>query len=309
MPGQRIKINSTDFSSESLRFNNYIFKLIAKYYDVEISDSPEVLLYSSSGQEFLRYDCLRIYYTGENTRPDFTQCDYAFSFDHSDHPRNYRFPDYAAYEDVRELVEIKDIDSILSRKTRFCEFTYSNPVPQERILFFKALSKYKKVDSFGKVLNNTAEVEGSAERDSINWKKYRRAFLAPYKFSIAFENESYPGYVTEKILYAMLTNAIPIYWGNPVIFKDFNTRSFINCHEYENFDVVIERVIEIDNDQDLYRQYLAEPYYHDNRIPENLTEERILQQLELIISSKDRIVPVAQQKSNSDRKEMSHRIR
>lgn len=309
MPGQRIKINSTDFSSESLRFNNYIFKLIAKYYDVEISDSPEVLLYSSSGQEFLRYDCLRIYYTGENTRPDFTQCDYAFSFDHSDHPKNYRFPDYAAYEDVRELVKIKDIDSILSRKTRFCEFTYSNPVPQERILFFKALSKYKKVDSFGKVLNNTAEVEGSAERDSINWKKYRRAFLAPYKFSIAFENESYPGYVTEKILYAMLTNAIPIYWGNPVIFKDFNTRSFINCHEYENFDVVIERVIEIDNDQDLYRQYLAEPYYHDNRIPENLTEERILQQLELIISSKDRIVPVAQQKSNSDRKEMSHRIR
>jgi alpha(1,3/1,4) fucosyltransferase len=299
MPGQKIKINCTDFSSDGLRFNNYIFKLIAKYYDVEISDSPEILLYSSSGQEFRRYDCLRIFYTGENTRPNFKECDYAFSFDHSDDPRNYRFPDYAAYEDIRELVKIKDVESIVRRKTSFCEFTYSNPVPQERIRFFKALSKYKRVDSFGKVLNNTPDVEGSAERYSINWKEYRRAFLAPYKFSVAFENESFPGYVTEKILYAMLTNAIAIYWGNPVIFKDFNTKSFINCHEYENFDLVIQRVIEIDNDNDLYRQYLAEPYYKDNRIPDDLTEERIVQRLESIISNKDRLIPVARQRATA----------
>lgn len=289
MPGQKIKINCTDFSSEELRFKNYIFKLIAKYYDVEVSDDPEILLYSSSGQDFLRYDCLRIFYTGENRRPDFKQCDYAFSFDHSDPPRNYRLPDYAAYEDIRELLRPKDIDSIVSTKTRFCEFTYSNPLAQERIHFFKALSKYKKVDSFGRVLNNTPGVEGSADRFSLNWKNYRRGFLAPYKFSIAFENESYPGYVTEKILYPMLTNTIPIYWGNPEICEDFNTKSFINCHEYQDFEAVVERVIEVDNYEGLYRQYLSEPYYHDNRIPENLIEENILRQLELIVSNKDRM--------------------
>jgi hypothetical protein len=212
-------------------------------------------------------------------------------------------PDYAAYEDIRELLKVKDIESIVSAKTKFCEFTYSNPFAQERIRFFKALSKYKKIDSFGKVLNNTAGVEGSADRMNVNWKKYRRGFLAPYKFSIAFENESYPGYVTEKILYAMLTNAIPIYWGNSEIGKDFNARSFINCHEYKNFDEVIERVIEIDNDQNLYRQYLAEPYYQDNRIPENLLEENIVRQLESIISNKDRITPVALRKLSVTRKE------
>ena len=305
MPGQKIRINCTDFSSEKIRFSNYIFRLIAKYYETEVADDPEILLYSSSGQEFLKYDCLRIYYTGENTRPNFKQCDYAFSFDHSDDPRNYRFPDYAAYEDIHELLKIKDLDSIVSAKTRFCEFTYSNPFAQERIRFFKALSKYKKIDSFGKVLNNTAGVEGSADRTNINWKKYRRGFLAPYKFSIAFENSSYPGYVTEKILYAMLTNAIPIYWGNPEIGKDFNTKSFVNCHEYKNFDEVVERVIEIDNDQALYRQYLAEPYYYDNRIPENLLEENLVRRLEFIIGNKDRIVPVARQKLRVTRKEMS----
>jgi hypothetical protein len=214
-------------------------------------------------------------------------------------------PDYTAYEDIRELLKAKDIDSIASAKTKFCEFTYSNPLAQERIRFFKALSRYKKIDSFGKVLNNTAGVKGSADRTNANWKKYRRGFLAPYKFSIAFENASYPGYVTEKILYAMLTNAIPIYWGNPEIGKDFNTKSFVNCHEYKNFDEVVERVREIDNDQNLYRQYLAEPYYHENRIPENLLEENIVRQLELIISNKNRIIPVAQQKLKVTTKEMS----
>jgi hypothetical protein len=304
MPGQKVKINCTDFSSEDRRFKNYIYTLIAKHYDAEVSDNPEILLYSCSGQEFLKYDCLRIYYTGENTRPNFNQCDYAFSFDYSDHPGNYRLPDYAAYEDIRELLKPKDIDSIVRTKTRFCEFTYSNPFAQERIRFFKALSEYKRVDSFGKVLNNMRGVEGSADRTNINWKKYRRGFLAPYKFSIAFENESYPGYVTEKILYAMLANAIPIYWGNPEIGRDFNPKSFINCHDYKNFDEVIERVIEIDGNEELYRQYLAEPYYHDNRIPENLMEENILRRLDLIIGSKDRIVPVARRKLRVTKREM-----
>lgn len=288
-----------------MRFENYIFRLIAKYFEAEVSDDPEILLYSCSGQEFLKYDCLRIYYTGENTRPNFKQCDYAFSFDHSDNPRNYRLPDYAAYEDIRELVKAKDIESIVNAKTRFCEFTYSNPFAQERIRFFKLLSKYKRIDSFGKVLNNTAGVEGSADRMNVDWKKYRRDFLVPYKFSIAFEHESHPGYVTEKILYAMLTNAIPIYWGNSEIGKDFNTKSFVNCHEYKNFDEVVERVIEIDTDDRLYRRYLAEPYYQDNRIPENLLEENIVKQLDFIISNKDRVVPVARQKLRMTRKEIS----
>ena len=304
MPGRKIRINCTDFSSERMRFENYIFRLIAAHFDVEVSDDPEVLLYSCSGREFLKYDCLRIYYTGENTRPNFKQCDYAFSFDHSDDPRHYRLPDYAAYEDIRELLKPKDPEAIARAKTRFCEFTYSNPLAQERIRFFKALSKYKRIDSFGKVLNNTPGVEGSADRMNVNWKKYRRGFLLPYKFSIAFENESHPGYVTEKILYAMLTNAIPIYWGNPEIAKDFNTKSFINCHEYKNFDEAVERVIEVDRDEDLYRRYLAEPYYQDNRIPENLLEENIVRQLKLIIDNIGRVTPVARQNLRVTRKEM-----
>ena len=38
--------------------------------------------------------------------------------------------------------------------------------------------------------------------------------ISNHKFNIAFENSSYPGYVTEKITDAFIANTIPIYWGD-----------------------------------------------------------------------------------------------
>jgi hypothetical protein len=77
-------------------YDNHLFKLLAQEYDLQISDDPELILYGPYGTNFLQYRCLRIYYTGENTRPNFKQCDFAFTFDYSANPRHYRFPDYAA---------------------------------------------------------------------------------------------------------------------------------------------------------------------------------------------------------------------
>ena len=53
-----------------------------------------------------------------------------------------------------------------------------------------------------------------------------------YKFTVAFENNSALGYNTEKLTDPMLAGSIPIYFGNPQIGRHFNTRSFINAHEY-----------------------------------------------------------------------------
>lgn len=58
----------------------------------------------------------------------------------------------------------------------------------------------------------------------------------PYKFSIAFENAWYPGYTSEKIVTSMLAGTIPIYWGNPDISREFNSASFINCHDFPTLD-------------------------------------------------------------------------
>ena len=48
-----------------------------------------------------------------------------------------------------------------------------------------------------------------------------------YRFVLAMENKSSPGYITEKILNAFLGGAIPIYYGTEEVFDVFNRDAFV----------------------------------------------------------------------------------
>jgi len=69
--------------------------MLSKYYELELTkDKPDFLLYSCFGYDYLKYNCIRIFYAGENVRPNFDECDYAFSFDYPITERNFRLPLY-----------------------------------------------------------------------------------------------------------------------------------------------------------------------------------------------------------------------
>lgn len=85
------------------------------------------------------------------------------------------------------------------------------------------------------------------------------------KFHLAFENSSYPGYVTEKILQAFYARTVPIYWGSPCVDLDFNPDAFINWHDYKNDKKFLERIIEVDNDEKLYHNMLNQPMFRNNK--------------------------------------------
>jgi hypothetical protein len=251
---------------------------------LDINSDPDYLVYSCFGIEHLKYNCIKIFYTGENVRPNYNECDYSFSFDYPITERNYRLPIYklsldklySERSDIFKLTgERTDIDKICFKKNKFCNFIYSNANAKERIVFFHKLNNYKNVDSGGRLLNNT----GFYVNDKLS-------FIRNYKFTIAFENTVYPGYTTEKIIYAFLSDSIPIYWGNPLISNDFNTKAFISCHDYNNFDEVIDRVIEIDNDHALYKKYIQEPVFTGNIENEFINENNILNRFETIFSKK-----------------------
>jgi hypothetical protein len=121
-------------------------------------------------------------------------------------------------------------------------------------------------------------------------------FIRKFKFTIAFENFSYPGYTTEKLTEPMVMQSLPIYWGNPLVHYDFNPRSFINWHDYGNDEAVIERIIELDRNDDLYLEYLGEPYYHNNRVNECVKHENVLKQFEMVFESQ--FIPIAQHKKS-----------
>jgi hypothetical protein len=225
-------------------------QVLVKHFEVEITDNPDFLIYSNFGSKYLNYDVPRVFYSSENIRPDFNLCDYALAFDRMVFgDRYYRFPIYLL-ERQRELHEIGSRRWSKAPK-KFCTFIYSNDsADPARDEFFRLLSQYKKVDSGGRHLNNL----GYAVAD-------KKAFQKDYKFSIAFENSSTPGYSTEKIVDAYVAGTVPIYWGDPEIGRDFNTSSFVNAHDYRSLSEVVERVVELDRNDAMYRQMYEMPFF------------------------------------------------
>jgi hypothetical protein len=157
----------------------------------------------------------------------------------------------------------KDINNINPLDRKFCNFIYRNSKSTLRNNFFHLLTKYKRVDAAGEHLNNI----GYLIEPSFN---YKIKFQSKYKFSIAFENGAYrgywPGYTTEKIIHAMSANTIPLYHGNPLIGKEFNEKSFVNAHSFNSISDMIDYIIMLDKDDDMYMSMLSEPWITE--IPE-----------------------------------------
>jgi hypothetical protein len=137
----------------------------------------------------------------------------------------------------------------LPAKSGFCSFVYSNDrASAVREQFFTQLSTYKNVSSGGRYRNNI----GGPVEDKL-------AFELQHKFSFSFENSSYPGYCTEKLVQAFAAQTVPIYWGDPTVADTFNEEAFINCGRYASWNEVVEAVKRIDAAPELYARMLAAP--------------------------------------------------
>ena len=98
-------------------------------------------------------------------------------------------------------------------KTKFCLYLYSHDVPV-RVYFCRQLARYKHVDCPGVSMNNCLVPGYGPLRSTSHPFDYSTFTLrSQYKFTIAFENESADGYLTEKIRMALMAGSIPIYWG------------------------------------------------------------------------------------------------
>lgn len=278
-----LRVKYTDFWPNFVLGGNIFFRLLSEKYYLCISDDPELVIYSVYGNDFLKYDCVRLHYTGENQRIHFDECDFAIGHDYlPDEPRYQRLPLWVLYGDVNQYTAPRPpAEETLRAKTGFCSMVVSNGACQERNDFFHALSRYKQVASGGRYLNNV----GGPVAD-------KAAFVAKYKFSLVFENSFYPGYQTEKLLDGLKANTIPIYWGNPRAGEDFNPRAFLNYSDFASQEALIQRVIELDNDDDQYRAMLAEPMFTDNRVPDFARDETIHRHLDRVVNGIGQITPV-----------------
>jgi alpha(1,3/1,4) fucosyltransferase len=145
-----------------------------------------------------------------------------------------------------------DWQKVARSKARFCNFIFSNAHALERLRLFELLSKYRKVDAGGPLRNNVGYNV-----------KHKLPFISDYKFTIAYENSSFPGYATEKLVEPMIVNSIPIYWGDPMVTADFNVESFV-CANGRSVDDVVAEIVELDRNPDLYAAKLAQPWFDGN---------------------------------------------
>ena len=213
---KKIKMRIVDFWHDDTEENFYkspFVKLLESKYEFIYSDNPDFIIYGPCvGYEYLKYDCVRIFYTGENIRTDWNIADYGIDFDYMEFgDRHLHMPLFAIYNKAQEsnlMTRHKaNIQSLCQNTKKFCGMVVSNSgygvMDMLRTDFFHILNSYKQVDSGGRWNNNI----GGPVTDKIAW-------LKNYKFNICFENSSYPGYLTEKLFDAFAAGCIPIYWGD-----------------------------------------------------------------------------------------------
>ena len=256
----RVKfIGFTDFDLDECDF----YHILKKNYIIEESDNPDYVICSIFGRpyEYCKYDQIRIMCVGENYIPDFNVIDYAISpYPISFFDRNFYYPwcmhSYGRCKAL-QTKERKYDESLIKEKEFFANFIYGQ-VSENNIRedFFIRLSKYKRVESAGKNLNNMPNhmVVGRKNSGKIDFQK-------KCKFSICFESNKHKGFITEKIVDAFYADTIPIYYGSDTITTIFNKDAFINCNDYESFDEVIDKIIEIDNDDEKYLQMMNQPVF------------------------------------------------
>lgn len=64
----------------------------------------------------------------------------------------------------------------------------------------------------------------------------------PYRYSIVIENCQYPGYFTDKIIDCFATGTIPIYWGDPEMFKHFDIEGYYRWNSITQLKAILDRI-------------------------------------------------------------------
>lgn len=122
-----------------------------------------------------------------------------------------------------------------------CAFI-NNPEPI-RMAALRELEKYGQVDVYGKHTGNVAPSKAIVAKD--------------YKYMLCFENDFYPGYVTEKLLDAYLCGTVPLYWGNLGRENHINQKSFINLADFASLEEFSKHVAGLTEEQ--YMKVFGEP--------------------------------------------------
>ena len=170
---------------------------------------------------------INIWYSGENARPPVDGYDLSISCDPTDNSLNNIYFPYWASQGGFSIEESLNYQRILTsprewkstRENTICALV-GNPHPT-RLHVLRVLAERYKVDCYGPVFGRIIQ--------------NKEELLKNYRFNLCFENDLYPGYLSEKPFESWIAGCIPIWWGldrgeflNPEAILDFTSMSILD---------------------------------------------------------------------------------
>jgi len=128
-----------------------------------------------------------------------------------------------------------------------------------RTAYVAELMRHMRVDSYGKCLRNTKDSHGPVRHVNAIQAlfAYRIRQGRSYKFVLAFENtDAEPDYVSEKVWLALLSEAVPVYWGDAAAARAaVPPGSVIYAADFASPAALARHLRRIANSPALYRRY------------------------------------------------------
>ena len=234
-------------------------------FNFEYTDNPDYLFVGDQNIDFdyLNKNCVLIFYTNENMHPNFELYDYCIGYNKElSFGDRYCFylPVFFSIQDFlpKNLKITKlsreEAHRILKEKDLFCDFIYNHDNDNfTRKHYLDLLNSYKSVSVGGRLYNPSR----SSKKRNYDYVD-KMSLQKRCKFSIVVEScEFSGGLITEKIFHSILSNTIPIYYGEKEISEYVNPRRFIDAKKYSDNEL-LQLIKKIDNDDELYLDYICQ---------------------------------------------------
>ncbi|XP_062570725.1 alpha-(1,3)-fucosyltransferase C-like [Saccostrea cucullata] len=214
-------------------------------------DIPKTVIKKGKGQIWVFNTAESPYHTERPNKKWLKQFDISMSYmEESD----IYVPFYGKLQKIQEPV-IKNYTGILSKKTKDAVWVSSHcPTPSRREKLVEELSKYLKVDTFGRCGTKRCG------KQYDNLKGCQDIFERDYKFFFSFENSLCKGYTTEKLfsLYLNRAHVIPVFNGPKDAGQYLPTETYINSQDFPSVGLLAKELIRIGSNETEYTSYLKE---------------------------------------------------